>query len=298
MRWRDPVESCWASMFRDALTVFELSPPSQPGGSWTEQVVWSFGGVNDGRTPNGDLVIDAAGNLYGTTLASAVGVGLVFELSPGGQNDWTESVLYDFCPKYQGCVDGAQPLAGVTLDRAGNLYGTTMFGGTPRGIGWGVVYELSPTKSGWIETVLKAFTSATGGRSVAGITIDPVGHLYGSTVQGGLSGCGGFFRLKPFGVFPLSGGNGCLPGSDLLYSSGALFGATAQGGANSQGALFKFTAKGNNVTQTILYNFCQQANCADGSQPSGSLTLTNGQLYGAAAQGGLYNLGVIYQIAE
>jgi uncharacterized repeat protein (TIGR03803 family) len=280
-------------------TVFELSPPSQPGGSWTEQVLWSFGQANDGLNPYGSLAIDAAGNLYGTTSGSTtVGVGVVYELSPG-PNGWTESLPHVFCLNYPDCSDGAQPMAGVTFDKVGNLYGTTMFGGKPNQVGWGVAYKLSATQSGWTETVLKVFSSASGGRTSAGITIDPAGHLYGGLSAGGRNQCGSFFRLLPFEVFPLTGGNGCSPGSDLLYSSRALFGVTAQGGANSQGVLFKFTANGNHVTQTILYNFCQQANCTDGSHPNGSVTLKNGQIYGATTEGGLSQFGgVIYRIAE
>ncbi len=278
-------------------TVFELSPPSQPGGSWTEQVLWSFPGADvDGLNPYGGVTIDAAGNLYGTTSGSVTeGAGLVFELSPG-PNGWTESLLHVFCLNYPDCSDGAQPEAGVTFGNAGNLYGTTMFGGQPDKVGWGVAYELSPTQSGWTETVLKVFSSKTGGQTTAGITIDPAGNLYGGLSQGENS-CGGYFRLKPFAVLQLTGGDGCSPGSDLVYSRGALFGSTGQGG-NSQGLLFKFTRKGNHVAQTILYTFCQQANCADGSIPNGSPTLRNGQLYGATEQGGLYNSGLIYRIAE
>ncbi len=277
-------------------TVFELSPPSQSGGSWTEQVLWSFGAVNEGRTPNGGLVIDAAGNLYGTTSdGGGGGVGLVFELSPG-QSGWTESVLYDFCLNYPNCLDGAQPLAGVTFDKAGNLYGTTMFGGQPHKIGWGVAYELSPTKSGWTETVLKVFNATSGGRTSAGITIGPAGQLYGALSQGVGGSCGAVFRVKPFAVVQLS--DGCTPDSAPLYHSGTLFGTTTEGG-RGQGILFEITSKGSHVTQTTLYDFCQQANCADGSHPTGPLTLRNGQLYGATAYGGLSTYGgVIYRIAE
>ncbi len=278
-------------------TVFELSPPAVPGGNWTQQVLWSFGEANDGLNPYGSLAIDTAGNLYGTTYGSTnVGAGLVFELSPG-QHGWTESLPHVFCLNYPDCSDGALPMAGVTFDKAGNLYGTTMFGGQPHKIGWGVAYELSPTKSGWTETVLKVFNSTSGGRTSAGITIGPAGQLYGGLSQGEANSCGGYFRLKTFGVFQLSGGNGCSPQADLLYNSGALFGATSQGG-NSQGVLFKFSKSGNKVTQTILYDFCQQANCADGSQPNGSLTLRNARLYGATAAGGTNNFGVVYQITQ
>jgi uncharacterized repeat protein (TIGR03803 family) len=278
--------------------VFELSPPSLPTGSWTEQVLWNFGAANDGKYPYDGLALDATGNLYGTTSeTSTAGAGTVFELLPG-QNGWTEALLHVFCLNYPDCSDGAQPMAGVTFDTAGNLYGTTEFGGVPDSDGWGLVYELSPTESGWSETVLKVFNSKTGGRTFAGITIDPEGHLYGGLSYGGEDGCGGVFVLKPFGLLPLGGSNGCSPQSDLVYSSGDLYGTAVQGGTNSQGVLFKLTKKGDHATQTVLYDFCQQANCADGSGPYGSPTLRNGQLYGATSLGGINNTGVIFQVAQ
>jgi uncharacterized repeat protein (TIGR03803 family) len=280
-------------------TVFELSPPSQPSGSWTHQVLWSFPGADvDGLNPYGGVTIDAAGNLYGTTSGTITeGAGLIFELSPG-QDGWTETLLHVFCLNYPDCSDGAQPMAGVTFDKAGNLYGTTMFGGQANKDGWGVVYQLSPAKSGWTENVLKVLTAATGGRTSAGITFDPAGNIYGGLSQGENS-CGGYFRLKPFAVLQLTGGNGCSPGSDLVYGSGALFGSTGGQGENSGGVLFKFAEKGNHVAQTILYTFCQQANCADGSIPNGSPTLKDGQLYGATLEGGLSQFeGVIYRVPE
>lgn len=147
-------------------TVFEISPSSRQGGGWTEQLLWSFPGANvDGLNPYGGLAFDAAGNLYGTASGTVTeGAGVVFELSPG-PNGWTESLPHIFCLSYPDCSDGAEPMAGVTFDKAGNLYGTTVAGGgPPRRTGWGVVYELSPTHSGWTETVLKAFNSGKGGR--------------------------------------------------------------------------------------------------------------------------------------
>jgi uncharacterized repeat protein (TIGR03803 family) len=279
-------------------TVFELSPPAQPAGSWTEQVLWSFGGPNDGSGPYGGLAIDAVGNLYGTTIGTvSAGDGMVFEVSPV-QNGWSETILHVFCLNYPDCSDGAQPMAGVTFDKAGNLYGTTMFGGTSKKVaGWGVVYELSPTKSGWTETVLKAFTKGTGGRTTAGITIDPAGHLYGAVSQGPPNRqCGGVFRLNSFVGFLLT--DGCTPQSNLLYSSGVLYGVTMEGGKNSQGIAFKLARNGSKVSETALYDFCQQANCADGRLPNGSLTSRNGQLYGATSRGGLNDGGVIFQIPE
>jgi uncharacterized repeat protein (TIGR03803 family) len=278
-------------------TVFELSPPKMQGGSWTEQVLWSFGDTTDGKFPYAGVIIDAAGNLYGTTSeTSNAGEGMVFELSPG-QNGWTETVLHIFCLDYPDCSDGAQPMAGVALDKAGSLYGTTEFGGGP-GVGWGVVYELSPTKNGWVETVLKDFSAATGGRTSVGITFDPAGNMYGGLTEGGKDQCGGFFQLDPFAAYYLPGGYGCSPQANLVYSSGALYGSTTQGGTHTMGTIVKLSKKGNHPTLTVLYDFCQQPNCADGSEPSGSPTLFNGQIYGATILGGVNNTGVIYQVAQ
>jgi uncharacterized repeat protein (TIGR03803 family) len=280
-------------------TVFELSPPFQKGGSWMEQVLWSFGDAGDGLEANGGLAMDGVGNLYGTTQAGTVGAGagVVFELTPG-QNGWTESILHAFCLNYPDCSDGAQPLAGVTFDKAGNLYGTTYAGGQSHGVGWGVTYELSPTQNGWKETVLDVFSSAKGGRSTAGVTFDPEGHLYGSVELGGKAQCGGIFRVSPPGSFSLSGGNGCQPQASVLYSDAALYGTSTLGGAYSEGAIFKLTQKGDTVNSTVLHSFCEQADCADGSEPNGSLTLKSGQLYGATAIGGANNTGLIYRIPE
>ena len=129
-------------------TVFELSPPPQQGGTWTETVLYAFGGntTGDGCYPEGKLVFDGAGNLYGTTSqcgGGTVSAGTVFELTPAGDGTWNEIVLHRFCAGGGNFSDGADPLAGVVFDQAGNLYGTAYAGGA-RGIGPGTVYELSP----------------------------------------------------------------------------------------------------------------------------------------------------------
>jgi uncharacterized repeat protein (TIGR03803 family) len=144
-------------------TVFELSPTSSPGGPWTETVLYSFcpggsdGGCPDGAEPASQLTIDASGNLYGTTTVGGTNIigGTVFELSRSN-GGWTHSVLYNFCANGQNhiCPDGSDPLAGVTFDSAGNLYGTTRFGGAMKSSGNGTVYKLSLGSNGWTETLL------------------------------------------------------------------------------------------------------------------------------------------------
>lgn len=175
----------------DGGTVFELSPPPAPGGNWTETVLWNFGNPGDGRYPEGKVALDLLGNLYGTTSDGGNGAGIVFELTRG-QNGWTETTLYGFCPTHP-CHDGAVPMAGVSFDKVGNIYGTTEQGGY-NGYSWGVVYELSPSLSNWTETVLHRFNSS-GGYPKSVVNFDKAGKLYG-TYSGGNDNqpsCGGVF---------------------------------------------------------------------------------------------------------
>jgi uncharacterized repeat protein (TIGR03803 family) len=132
-----------------AGTVFELSPPSQQGGSWTENVLWQFSGLNGalgGAAPNGDLVLDPSGNLYGTTIAGGAGGcngGTVFQLTPGEAGVGSSlNTLYSFAGCSHGASpDGAQPFDGVILDAAGDIYGTNSAGGA---FASGTVFQLTP----------------------------------------------------------------------------------------------------------------------------------------------------------
>jgi uncharacterized repeat protein (TIGR03803 family) len=191
-------------------TAFEVSPPAVKGGAWSEQVIHFFG-MGDGFDPEGGLVLDAAGNLYGTTYSGGTpGGGTAFRLSPPSQSGgvWTEQIVHTFS---YSTSDGAAPVATMVLDTAGNLYGTTMFGGTPcffngADYGCGVVFELSPVAGGaWEETVLYFFPRPWGNprHPTASVLFDARGNLYGTTYFGGLylcttdgtSGCGTIFEL-------------------------------------------------------------------------------------------------------
>jgi uncharacterized repeat protein (TIGR03803 family) len=208
--------------------ILELTPGA--GGTWTENVLYSFcpGGwlCNDGAYPAGNLTLDKAGNLYGMTTAGGANqtvcggasCGTAFELSPGGT--WTEVVLHSF--NFDG-KDGVEPLAGVTFDTAGNLYGTTLYGGAHGG---GIVFELTPGSNGtWTETVLHNFCSARGcadgSALMAGVVFDKNGNLYGTTTEGGASNtcgdqrCGVVFKLKP-GPAAKSGSRRCSTTSLLV----------------------------------------------------------------------------------
>ncbi|MGA2903243.1 MAG: choice-of-anchor tandem repeat GloVer-containing protein [Candidatus Korobacteraceae bacterium] len=173
-------------------TVFNLRPPASVCKAalcpWTETVLHRFSGGSDGATPDyaDALVFDQGGNIYGTTASGgAHGYGVVFELTHSG-GIWTENVLWSFT----GGDDGGSPTSGVIFDSAGNLYGTGVSGGAH---GDGVVYELSPSESGWTQTTLYSFSGADAPFPAGGVTMDANGNLYGTT--GGPQGQGEAYEL-------------------------------------------------------------------------------------------------------
>jgi len=189
-----------------AGTAYELDKTGR------ETVLYNFTGGADGGFPVSVLLADSTGNLYGTTQdggngqCGGAGCGVVFELSPQSDGNWTERVLYVFC-SLSNCADGERPIAGpLVRDAAGNLYGTTFFGGANRncnGDACGVVFKLDPAGT---ETVLHSFTGGTDGALPrAGLVRDNAGNLYGMTEIGGdvkcaienLPGCGVVFKITP-----------------------------------------------------------------------------------------------------
>jgi hypothetical protein len=289
-------------------TVFELSPPKQKGGPWTETVLYSFPTPKQGFVPWGDLVFDGAGNLYGATIyGGGYGTncgdayykycGAVFELSPpktkGGK--WTEKTLHGF----NGDTDGANPNGGLVLDSSGNVYGTTYAGGNGD---WGTAFELRPptTKSGlWTEKMLHRFQGSQDGvNPAAGLTFGNNGDLYGTTLTGGPDGGGGtVFRLIPpskvSGTWKktiLYGFNGTGGGLDveapvIFDSNGNLYGTTLDSGGTYYGTVFRLRpAKGDDWNFNMLYGFRAPP---DGGQPAAGLVFgRNGSLYSTTTQGG------------
>jgi uncharacterized repeat protein (TIGR03803 family) len=163
-------------------TVFELSPNGK--GGWTETVLYSFGSQNgDGVQPTSGLVMDSKGNLYGTTeFGGANQTGTVFELSPAAGGGWTETVIHTFGPSGKG--DGQYPASALAFDAQGNMFGTTYAGGATLE---GTLYELSPSSSGWTETILHNFPSTRndGSEPETGVLVGRTQtHLYGSTTFG------------------------------------------------------------------------------------------------------------------
>jgi uncharacterized repeat protein (TIGR03803 family) len=226
-------------------TVFELSPA---GASWTATILYSFTGGADGGHPAAGLVMDPAGNLYGTgQTGGANGQGTVFKLSPSG----AETLLYTFGSQ---SGDGSYPFAGLVLDETGNLYGTTLSGGANGG---GTVFKLAPTGT---ETVLYSFGSRSGdGSNPDGgfLIFDNNGNLYGTTLSGGANGGGTVFKLAPTGTetvlysFGSRSGDASNPWSGLVFDEkGNLYGTTHAGGAHGAGAVFEVNPSA--VTTTTL----------------------------------------------
>ena len=301
-------------------TVFELSPPSAPDGSWTEQVLYSFcaipNGQNlciDGDHPHGAVIFDALGNLYGTTQGGGTGrhepapllpePGTVFELSPG-VSGWTHTVLYNFCSLGQGkfCLDGSVPAAGVTFDKSGNIYGTTELGGGAKIEGFGTVYRLSPGTSGWTESVLYQFRFPNAGTPLAKVTLDSAGSLYTTFSVSG-QGVGGVLRLNSARggtskTVSFTPPNGATPSAGVTLDSQhrILYGTAVGGGQNSGGTIFDVVLPGQ---VGVLYNFCSQPNCSDGKGPQAGLTGDHaGHLYGTTTAGGSSNNGVVFEITQ
>jgi uncharacterized repeat protein (TIGR03803 family) len=263
-----------------------------------ETVLHTFAGGSDGADPESAVVLDAAGNVYGTTVGGGVAnVGVVYKVDTSGQ----ETVLYSFT----GGADGGTP-NGVIVDAAGNLYGTTLFGGAGgvTGIQEGVVFKLDPTGQ---ETVLHSFTGLSdGGEPKAGVILDPAGNLYGTTTVGGI-GLGVIYKLAPSGgetvLYTFAGGaDGGNPYGGLIFDpAGNLFGTAAGGGelgggGPGEGVVFELDADGQ---YSVLYTF---TGGADGGGPeAGVVRDSAGNLYGTTSYGGgtgcLTGCGVVYKVS-
>jgi len=283
-------------------TVFELSPG--PNG-WTETVLHSFNlDGQDGIRPYSSLVMDASGNLYGTTeIGGAYNLGTAFQLSsgPGG---WTEKVLHNF--NADG-TDGYNPYDNLVLDARGNLYGTASNGGAGQE---GIVFELSPKPDGtWLETIIYTFDYTHGGLPLGGLVWDRSGNLYGTTEYGGDYQHGTVFELmhRPKGKwqeivlhsFNPGEGDGFLPQCGLaIDKANRLYGTTLYGGNSfANGAVFEVKRVKGVWQESVIHSFNNQN---DGFYPYGPLAIDSvGRLYGTTWQsyvGGVGGAGIVFQL--
>lgn len=218
-------------------TVYKLT---HSGGSWTQSVLYQFAGGRDGAFPNGGVIFDTSGNIYGTTCCgNSNNAGTVFELTPAG-GGWSERILYAF----HGHADGDEPVTGLIFDSSGNLYGSTIFGGT----GGGTVFELTPSGGNWIFSVIYSVRGIAGPYGT--LMMDTSGNLYGTTFQDGLHLFGSAFKLtRSGGGWTYSsfhdftdGLDGGYPLSTLVFdSTGNLYGTAALGGSHGAGVIVGIT---------------------------------------------------------
>jgi uncharacterized repeat protein (TIGR03803 family) len=294
-------EANFSSAGRNLLALVFLSwltAASQTASAQTFSVMYTFQGGSDGANPVAGLIIDSAGNLYGTTQhgGGTGGYGTVFRVSKKG----TETLLHNFSFE---TPDGNHPVAGLTRDSKGNLYGATPYGAKPNA---GVVFELTPTLAGpWTETLLYTFNDeADGGSPLGGVVLDPKGNLYGTTfATNGTSPRGVVFKLTlsptppwtetvlhSFEMEP----DGLGPEAGLVRDAkGNLYGTTASGGhGEGYGVIFKVDNKNQ---ETVLYTFT--GFFPDGIAPAASLIGdAQGNLYGTAPAGGANQGGVVFEL--
>ena len=259
----------------------------------------------DGKSPGG-VVFDKAGSLYGTAFQGGQNSeGVIFKLTPNADGSWTRTILHNFAG-----LDGAQPLAPLTFDPAGNLYGTTFFGGASGG--YGVVFQLVPNSNGtWTENVLHSFNGTDGYLPSGGVIFDGAGNLYGTTRGGGsivcgldFNGCGVVYKLTPNSdgswsestIHAFCSQTGCRDGWEPIRESlffdqaGNLYGTTElscppghSNGNGCPGTVFKLSPNADGSwTESVLHHFCSWVSCKDGQAPISLIMDQAGNLYGGA----------------
>lgn len=306
--------------------VFELSPGAS---GWTQTILYTFiPGQTKGVIPVGGLVFDSKGNLYGTTWAPGVEGGplsarlngnapstywgcdkpgcggTVYRLSHTNSG-WKETDLYAFT----GASDGAASQASLIFDAQGNLYGTTVYGGTTgcaSGYGCGLVFELSHTSTGWKEDVLYRFTGAADGAyPSASLIFDLAGNLYSTSAAGGASNSGTVFELtenagswSEQAIYSFAGGSdGADPDAAVIFDgSGNLYGTTDGGGSiYNSGIVFKLTPSNGSWSEDILHTFVY--GFGDGQGANAPVIFgPKGNLYGTTQLGGANNNGTVFEV--
>jgi len=279
----------------------------------TERVLYSFQGGNDGAAPYAGLVLDASGNLYGTTTEGGnqecsgfgvAGCGIVFELMPGSGGSWTESVIHVFDEQ----TDGGNPYDVPVFDTIGNLFGTTLYYGA---FGSGTAWELSPASgNSWSENILHSFHGTSDGFSSYGLNFDSRGHLYGTTYAGGANNDGLVFQLVPRAngqwadhlLYDFaSGSDGNAPSGSLAFDpKGNIYGTTYVGGPHLAGTVFEISKSNGTAREQILYTFqgLGFGSGPDGTNPTAGMVFDSaGNLYGTTSYGGESGVGTVFELS-
>jgi uncharacterized repeat protein (TIGR03803 family) len=262
------------------------------------RILNTFNGHN-GSQPFGPLVADAKGNLYGATVSGGSGnQGVVFKLTRSG-GGWVEAVLHNFT----GGDDGGGPVPPLAVDAHGNVFGAASFGGV--GTNGGAIFELSPTASGWTETVLYSFVPGSGSAAPGSVAFDAAGNIWG-TVGIATGGFGGVFQLSPDSgggwnyllvhSFTGSEHDGSFPYGSLLVSShGVIYGVTEKGGSADAGTVYALTPTSTGWNESVIYSF---QGGADGEDPFGGVVESApGTLYGTTLLGGAHSLGTAFELS-
>jgi len=284
--------------------IFKLTPNGD--GTWTQSVLHSFD-FPDGDKPSAALIFDASGKLYGTTLIGGWDEGGVFQFTPNLDGSWSETMWYDHP------ANGYNPSSSLTLDAAGNLYGTTKVGmwwypgGDCAYPGCGGVFELIRNPDGsWSDKGLLAFGGGEDGKwPVANLIFDAAGNLYSTASAGGTYGQGLVFELMPNPdgtwtkkvLHSFHGKDGSAPSAGLIFDEkGNLYGTTPKGGAYGGGTVFKLTLGSDGIWRAqVLHSFA--ADGADGVAPYSSLVRDQkGNFYGTTSGGGTEGYGTVFKL--
>jgi uncharacterized repeat protein (TIGR03803 family) len=284
-------------------TVFNVQPPPNicraVSCPWDESLLYSFTRGMDGGNPQGGLIFDSHGNMYGTNVNGGDGFGVVFEMTPAGSG-WNYEALYTFT----GGSDGGSPGSTLAFDSAGNLYGTAMSGGIQGcagDLGCGTVFELSPSGSGWTETTLYEFRNGSDGADPeGGLVIDGIGNLYGATIGSDSAPGGTVYELSPSGeswtFTRLCQIPGAGPGPESTMvrdSAGNLYASTWGDGVYADGNVFKVAPTNHGWVYTSIHDF---TNGSDGSGAIGGMFIDgSGNIFGTTYGGGL-GYGVVFEI--
>jgi uncharacterized repeat protein (TIGR03803 family) len=302
--------------------VFKLVPNADKS-AYTEHILKNFCvqvSCPGGQAPEGDLIMDVDGNLYGTTYGGGKHFGgVVFKLTHGA-NGWGLRVIHEFCAK-SNCKDGGAPATGLAYagqasgalwNEISPLFGTALYGGTH---GKGIAYELAPGSAGWSFTVIHNFNAPAPVQTIipSPLLVDPAGNLIGVTGNGGTLDEGELYKLaagtwQKTTLHNFCSEANCAGGSVgwgrvAMDAAGNLFGVTAYGGGGSSctvnvgcGAAFEWTTSGE---FDVIHAFCSQASCKDGGVPMAGVTIdANGNLFGTTSVGGLTGGGSVFELTH